>query len=53
MMKILTVDDSKTIRLIIRGIIETLGYEPLEADCGATAMRMLGESSEGVALVLL
>ncbi|MCP3677256.1 MAG: response regulator, partial [Deltaproteobacteria bacterium] len=47
------VDDSKTIRLIIRGIIETLGYEPLEADCGATAMRMLGESSEGVALVLL
>jgi two-component system chemotaxis response regulator CheY len=52
-MKILTIDDSRTIRRIIKGIIETLGYEPLEADCGASAMKLLGEDGEGVALILL
>jgi len=52
-MKILTVDDSKTIRRIIKGMIATLGYEPIEADCGAAAMKILGSNGEGIALIML
>ncbi len=52
-MKILTVDDSKTIRCIIKGMIETLGYEAIEADCGATAMKILAKSDGNIALVIL
>ena len=52
-MKILTVDDSRMIRTIIRGVIETLGYEALEADCGEAALEVLGKEAVDVALVLL
>ncbi|MFQ5330094.1 MAG: response regulator [Thermodesulfobacteriota bacterium] len=52
-MKILTVDDSRIIRRILRGMIETLGYEPVEADCGTAAIELLGNDGAGVALVLL
>ena len=51
--KILTVDDSRMIRTIIKGVIETLDFEALEADCGTTAMEVLGRHGKEIALVLL
>ncbi len=52
-MKILTVDDSRIIRKIIKGVIETLDYETAEADCGDAALEVLGRESKEIALVLL
>jgi len=52
-MKILTVDDSKIIRRIIKGIIGTLDYETLEADCGDAALEILGREGSDISLVLL
>ncbi len=52
-MKILTVDDSRMIRTIIKGVIETLDYEAVEAECGAAALEVLGKQGAEIALVLL
>ncbi len=52
-MKIMTVDDSRIIRTIIKGIIATLGYETVEADCGAAALKLLGQTDADVSLILL
>ncbi len=52
-MKILTVDDSRMIRTIIKGVIETLDYEAVEAECGSAAMEILGRDGDEIALVLL
>jgi two-component system chemotaxis response regulator CheY len=52
-MKILTVDDSRMIRTIIKGVIETLDYEAVEAECGAAAMEVLEKDAADIALVLL
>lgn len=52
-MKILTVDDSRIIRKIIKGIIETLGYETAEADCGTAALELLGKDKGEIGLILL
>jgi len=52
-MKILTADDSKIIRRIIKGIIGTLDYEALEADCGDAALEILGKQGDDISLVLL
>lgn len=52
-MKILTVDDSKTIRRLISGIGATLGYEVLEAENGHEAFYVLGEHCKTIELILL
>lgn len=50
-MKILSVDDSAIIRRIIRGTVDVLGYEFLEASNGQEALEILGK--EKIDLVLL
>lgn len=52
-MKLLTVDDSRTIRRIISGVGAMLGYEMLEAEHGEAALKVLTEKADEVALILL
>jgi two-component system chemotaxis response regulator CheY len=53
MTKLLTIDDSKTIRRVISGVGAMLGYEVLEAENGAIGLDVLEERSDEVGLVLL
>ncbi|MBF0613248.1 MAG: response regulator [Magnetococcales bacterium] len=52
-MKLLTIDDSKTIRRVISGVGAMLGFEVLEAENGAEGLRTLAESGDEVTLILL
>jgi two-component system chemotaxis response regulator CheY len=52
MSKALVVDDSKTIRMIIRRILLELGYEVCEAGNGIEALRVLEAEKTVVTLVL-
>ncbi|MBF0187939.1 MAG: response regulator [Magnetococcales bacterium] len=52
-MKLLSVDDSRTIRRVISGIGSTLGYEVLEAENGHQGLEVLEESSHEIGLILL
>ncbi|HAT49903.1 MAG: response regulator [Nitrospirae bacterium] len=52
-MKLLTIDDSRTIRRVISGIGAMLGYEVLEAEHGAAGLKILEQCSQDVGLVLL
>jgi two-component system chemotaxis response regulator CheY len=52
MSKVLIVDDSKTIRTIIRRILIGLGYEVCEADNGVVALRVIEAEGDTVKLVL-
>jgi two-component system chemotaxis response regulator CheY len=52
MSKALVVDDSKTIRTIIRRILIGVGYEVLEAGDGAQAMEVLAADKSAIGLVL-
>jgi len=52
MSKALVVDDSKTIRMIIRRILIELGYEVLEAANGVEALRVIQVEKTQVELVL-
>jgi two-component system, chemotaxis family, chemotaxis protein CheY len=52
MSKVLIVDDSKTIRTIIRRILVGLGYEVCEADNGVVALRVIEAEGAAVTLVL-
>jgi len=52
MSKALVVDDSKTIRIIIRRILIDLGYEVLEATNGVHALEVIEPEKETVKLVL-
>lgn len=52
-MKLLSIDDSRTIRRVISGIGAMLGYEVLEAENGDVGLRVLESQVEDVALVLL
>jgi two-component system chemotaxis response regulator CheY len=52
-MKLLTIDDSRTIRRVISGVGAMLGYEVLEAENGSAAMRVLEEHGDEVSLILL
>ncbi|MBF0612674.1 MAG: response regulator [Magnetococcales bacterium] len=52
-MKLLTIDDSKTIRRVISGVGAMLGFEVLEAENGTEGLRTLAESGDEVALILL
>ena len=51
-MKALVVDDSRTIRIIIRRILVELGYEVCEAINGIEALKLLEEEKGSVKLVL-
>jgi two-component system chemotaxis response regulator CheY len=51
--KILSVDDSSTIRKIIRASVEILNYELLEASGGKEALDILAKEWENVKLILL
>ncbi len=52
--KVLSVDDSRLMRTIIRGAAESLGFEVLEADNGKKALAVLEETGgEDVELILL
>jgi two-component system chemotaxis response regulator CheY len=52
-MKILSVDDSTTIRKIIRASVEILNYSLLEASGGAEALDILAKERENIKLILL
>ncbi|MGA3069061.1 MAG: response regulator [Terracidiphilus sp.] len=52
MSKALVVDDSRTIRIIIRRILIELGYEVCEAANGIEALKMLETEKTAVKLVL-
>ncbi|MEM0952232.1 MAG: response regulator [Cyanobacteria bacterium P01_H01_bin.74] len=52
-MKILSVDDSKIIRVIFKNIVETLGYELLEAENGKQALEVLEANYADIALIIL
>lgn len=52
-MKLLTIDDSRTIRRVISGIGAMLGYEVLEAENGMEGLKILEQCAEEVGLVLL
>jgi two-component system chemotaxis response regulator CheY len=52
MSKALVVDDSKTIRMIIRRILLELGYEVCEAGNGIEALKVLETEKASVCLVL-
>ncbi|WP_373531357.1 PleD family two-component system response regulator [Vampirovibrio sp.] len=52
-MKILSVDDSTIVRKIIRGSVEVLGLDFLEAGDGAEALAILSKQHQEVGLILL
>jgi two-component system, chemotaxis family, chemotaxis protein CheY len=52
-MTILSVDDSTTIRRIIKKNVAEMNMEVLEAADGASALKVLEESSDTVSLVIL
>lgn len=52
-MKLLSIDDSRTIRRVISGIGAMLGYEVLEAEHGAAGLKVLEQFSQEIGLVLL
>ena len=52
MSKALVVDDSKTIRMIIRRILVELGYEVCEAGNGVEALKVMETEKSSVELVL-
>lgn len=53
MTKILSVDDSAIMRKIIRGTVDVLGYDFLEATNGQEALDLLDGSYSDVGLVIL
>ena len=52
-MKLLSIDDSKTIRRILNGVGAMLGYEVLEAENGEVGLQVLKDNADEVALILL
>ena len=52
-MRIMSVDDSKLIRMYVRSAAEQLGYEFLEADDGKEALRKVEAENGNIDLVLL
>lgn len=52
-MAILTVDDSTTIRRIVKRSVDEMGMEVLEAADGASALKLLEEKVGSIQLILL
>ena len=53
MKKILSIDDSAQLRSIVRGAVEVLGYEFLEAVDGESGLDVIAEHLNEIELVLL
>ncbi len=51
--KILTVDDSKSVRHMIGMTVELLGYEVLEAENGVEGLMVLEQHAKDVVMILL
>jgi two-component system, chemotaxis family, chemotaxis protein CheY len=51
--KILSIDDSLTMRKMLRKPVEELGYEFLEASEGINGLQVLSNEAENVCLILL
>ena len=51
--KILTVDDSKSVRHMIGMTVELLGYEVLEAENGVEGLMVLEQNAKEIAMILL
>lgn len=52
-MIILTIDDSNTVRDVIRNAVEVLGFQCLEAENGENGLEILGNFSKEIGLILL
>ncbi|MFZ5432552.1 MAG: response regulator [Calditrichota bacterium] len=52
-MAILTVDDSTTIRRIVKRSVDEMGMEVMEAADGASALKLLEEKAGSIQLILL
>ncbi len=52
-MRVLSVDDSRTARHVIRNMAEVLGLEFLEAENGVAALKLLDSNSEKIDLIIL
>jgi two-component system, chemotaxis family, chemotaxis protein CheY len=52
-MRILTVDDSRLIRMYVRGAADVLGFECAEAPDAESALALLQREGDGIGLVLL
>lgn len=52
-MKLLSIDDSRTIRRVIGGVGAMLGFEVLEAENGEVGLQVLETQSEEIGLILL
>lgn len=50
MSKILVVDDSETLRAKLTGILESLGHQVVQADCGDVGLKMMLENQD-IALI--
>ncbi|MCD6308599.1 MAG: response regulator [Candidatus Latescibacteria bacterium] len=53
MMRILSVDDSKTVRAAVKSIVEVIGIELLEAEDGLEGQKVLDQVNGDVDLILL
>ncbi|MBI1317510.1 MAG: response regulator [Candidatus Hydrogenedens sp.] len=53
MKKIISVDDSRQIRMIVRGAVDVLGYEFIEAVDGLDGLRTIRANKDDLALVVL
>ncbi|MEO5345154.1 MAG: response regulator [Magnetococcus sp. YQC-9] len=52
-MKLLTIDDSRTIRRVISGVGAMIGFEVLEAENGDMGIKVLENHGDEVSLILL
>lgn len=52
-MNVLSVDDSAMMRKIIRGAVDTLGYEFFEAEDGEKALQLLARGDLDINLILM
>jgi len=52
-MKILSVDDSRILRQIVKNAVEILGYDFLEAENGKKAFEILEKEGADISLILL
>lgn len=51
-MKALVIDDSRATRTILRGMLESIGFDVVEADNGSTGLEVL-KSEDGVDIALV
>jgi CheY-like chemotaxis protein len=52
-LKVLVVDDEEMIRVVTSSLLRVLGHEPVLAESGESAIRLLTDPQHGIDLVLL